>query len=231
MRLRRSLAHAFMTAALMISERRCPSERHFASSSSMRAAVRASFAANVLLREVRCRVTGVSEQRHLRASHIKPWRSSTDSERLNGANGLLLSPHIDHLFDQGLLTFTADQRLLVVPEVEHKLVDAWGIDLQRTGRSVLPRTIGVSRLSLHQRLQEGLAWRLATSEEPQCSTVALSSPPPPSPLLCPLALSRRPARSAELLIQRTVKPVVISDYSGFEFTNGGPENCVSAPFG
>ena len=35
-------------------------------------------------------------------------------------------------------------------------------------------------------------------------------------------------RSAELLIQRTVKPVVISDYSGFEFMNCGPENCVSA---
>jgi N4-(beta-N-acetylglucosaminyl)-L-asparaginase len=37
-------------------------------------------------------------------------------------------------------------------------------------------------------------------------------------------------RSAELLIQRTVKPVVISDYSGFEFTNSGPENCVSRAF-
>jgi N4-(beta-N-acetylglucosaminyl)-L-asparaginase len=39
-----------------------------------------------------------------------------------------------------------------------------------------------------------------------------------------------PARSAELLIQRTVKPVVISDYSGFQFTNSGPENCVSRAF-
>ncbi len=37
-------------------------------------------------------------------------------------------------------------------------------------------------------------------------------------------------RSAELLIQRTVKPVVISDYSGFQFTNGGSENCVTRAF-
>ena len=37
-------------------------------------------------------------------------------------------------------------------------------------------------------------------------------------------------RSAELLIQRTVKPVVISDYSGFQFTNSGPENCVTRAF-
>ena len=34
------------------------------------------------------------------------------------------------------------------------------------------------------------------------------------------------ARSAELWIQRAVKPLVISDYSGFEFKNGGKENAV-----
>ncbi len=44
------------------------------------------------------------------------------------------------------------------------------------------------------------------------------------------ALTAAPARSAELLLQRTVKPVVIADYSGFEFTNAGPENCVSRAF-
>lgn len=38
------------------------------------------------------------------------------------------------------------------------------------------------------------------------------------------------ARSAEILIQRTVRPVVISDYSGWEFTNGGTENAVSRAF-
>jgi N4-(beta-N-acetylglucosaminyl)-L-asparaginase len=37
-------------------------------------------------------------------------------------------------------------------------------------------------------------------------------------------------RSAELLIQRTVRPVVISDYSGFEFKNGGTENAVERAF-
>ncbi|MGD9932854.1 MAG: isoaspartyl peptidase/L-asparaginase, partial [Dehalococcoidia bacterium] len=37
-------------------------------------------------------------------------------------------------------------------------------------------------------------------------------------------------RSAELLIQRTVTPVVISDFSGFQFTNSGPENCVTRAF-
>lgn len=37
-------------------------------------------------------------------------------------------------------------------------------------------------------------------------------------------------RSATLWLQRTVRPVVIADYSGFEFTNGGPENAVARAF-
>jgi hypothetical protein len=72
-------------------------------------------------------VTLVDDPRHLKASHIKPWRDATDGERLDGSNGFLLSPHIDHLFDQGYLTFSPDQRLLVVPDVEDSLIDAWGI--------------------------------------------------------------------------------------------------------
>jgi putative restriction endonuclease len=86
------------------------------------------FRANVLLREQCCRVTRVNEPRHLKASHVKPWRDATDAERLDGANGLLLSPHIDHLFDEGYITFSSSQELLIVPEVRDKLLDAWGID-------------------------------------------------------------------------------------------------------
>jgi putative restriction endonuclease len=86
------------------------------------------FRANVLLREEFCRVTRVNEPRHLKASHIKPWRDATDRERLDGANGLLLSPHIDHLFDEGYITFSSTQELIIVPEVRNKLLDAWGID-------------------------------------------------------------------------------------------------------
>jgi hypothetical protein len=41
-----------------------------------------------------CRLTGVRDRAHLRASHIKPWKDSTDRERLDGNNGLLLAPHI-----------------------------------------------------------------------------------------------------------------------------------------
>ena len=86
------------------------------------------FRANVLLRESSCRVTRVDDSRHLKASHIKPWRDAADAERLDGSNGLLLSPHIDHLFDGGYITFSTDQSLVIVPEVRDSLLDAWGID-------------------------------------------------------------------------------------------------------
>jgi hypothetical protein len=69
--------------------------------------------------EARCRVTGVSNPEHLRASHCKPWRDSTNEERLNGENGLLLTPSIDHLFDRGFISFENNGTLLVSP-VAHK---------------------------------------------------------------------------------------------------------------
>ena len=31
---------------------------------------------------------------------VKPWKDSTDYEKLDGDNGLLLAPHVDHLFDR-----------------------------------------------------------------------------------------------------------------------------------
>jgi putative restriction endonuclease len=86
------------------------------------------FRSNVLLAETSCRVTRVSDPKHLRASHIKPWREASNSERLSGNNGLLLSPHIDHLFDQGYISFSNTEQLLVVPEVRDNLLDKWGID-------------------------------------------------------------------------------------------------------
>jgi putative restriction endonuclease len=87
------------------------------------------FKRNVMLHENSCRVTNVSDIRHLRASHIKPWRMSDDREKLSGSNGLLLSPHIDHLFDQGWISFGEKEEILVSSKITIGLTDAWGIDL------------------------------------------------------------------------------------------------------
>lgn len=60
-----------------------------------------------------CAVTGVSLRQVLRASHIKPWRTSDDTERLDPHNGLLLVSNLDCLFDRGLISFAKDGTLLV----------------------------------------------------------------------------------------------------------------------
>lgn len=60
-----------------------------------------------------CRVTRVDRPEHLIASHIKPWKVSDNKERLDGENGLLLTPSIDHLFDHGYISFRDNGDLLV----------------------------------------------------------------------------------------------------------------------
>jgi len=53
------------------------------------------------------------EASHTRASHIKPWASSTDNERLDIQNGLLLCPNHDYLFDKGLITIKETGEILI----------------------------------------------------------------------------------------------------------------------
>ena len=85
------------------------------------------FRANVLQLEPRCRLTGVTDPNHLRASHIKPWKDSSNSERLSCNNGLMLAPHMDHLFDEGYISFTDVGDLLVSKECPLPVLAAWGV--------------------------------------------------------------------------------------------------------
>jgi hypothetical protein len=86
------------------------------------------FKANVRLVETFCRVTKVANSKHLVASHIKPWSKSTDVEKLSGYNGLLLSPHIDHLFDKGFISFEPKGNLIISSHLEPSVLDKWQID-------------------------------------------------------------------------------------------------------
>lgn len=54
----------------------------------------------------------------LRASHAKPWKHASDTERLDPFNGLLLAVRYDALFDKGLIAFDDDGRLLVSPGID-----------------------------------------------------------------------------------------------------------------
>ena len=89
------------------------------------------FRANVEQIEPKCRVTGLLDRRHLRARHIKPWCICDDREMLDGFNGLLLSPHVDHLFDRGYVSFSDFGDLLVSKELNQAVLMSWGIALPR----------------------------------------------------------------------------------------------------
>ena len=66
------------------------------------------FRSNLIALWGSCSVTGYPGTTMLLASHIKPWSSSTNHERLDANNGLLLTPNLDRAFDLGLLTFNSD---------------------------------------------------------------------------------------------------------------------------
>jgi hypothetical protein len=86
------------------------------------------FRNRVRMIEKSCRVTGVTAETLLIASHIKAWRDSDNQERLDGNNGLFLSPHIDKLFDSGFISFAKSGSLLVSPLLDHDVLAKWSID-------------------------------------------------------------------------------------------------------
>jgi putative restriction endonuclease len=83
--------------------------------------------------EKACRLTGVTQKNHLIASHIKPWAISNNSERLDGNNGLLLAPHVDHLFDKGYISFEDSGDIIVSPRLDYSVMTSWGLLLKNAG--------------------------------------------------------------------------------------------------
>lgn len=90
------------------------------------------FRQNVQKVESACRVTRVDRLEHLIASHAKPWRDCENAERLDGENGLLLTPSIDHLFDKGFISFEGNGRLIVSPVAHAPSLARMGIASQRS---------------------------------------------------------------------------------------------------
>lgn len=72
----------------------------------------------------KCALKGIDIKEILVASHIKAWKDcETTSERLDGANGVLLSPNIDKLFDRYLITFIKKNRtfeLKISPKISYE---------------------------------------------------------------------------------------------------------------
>ena len=86
------------------------------------------FRDNVRSIERACRITHVERMEHLIASHIQPWRDSGNEARLDGENGLLLTPTVDHLFDKGFISFENTGQLIVSPVADPVSLRRMGID-------------------------------------------------------------------------------------------------------
>ncbi|MCJ8162317.1 HNH endonuclease [Acinetobacter zhairhuonensis] len=78
-----------------------------------------------------CLLTGIKHESLLLASHIKPWSESTNDERIDARNGLLLSALMDKLFDRYFITFEPKSLRLIMCNdplihdiiINHQLLD------------------------------------------------------------------------------------------------------------
>ena len=76
----------------------------------------------------KCAVTGAELKEILIASHIVPWKDSTDEERRDVNNGILLSPTYDAFFDKHLISFDDSGSIIISSKIKN-LVNILGIDL------------------------------------------------------------------------------------------------------
>ncbi len=75
----------------------------------------------------KCAATGYDDTRILIASHIHPWKDSTDEQRLDVDNGILLSPDFDALFDKHCISFDRSGKIVLSSEFETKSYRSLGI--------------------------------------------------------------------------------------------------------
>ena len=88
-----------------------------------------------------CAVTGCDVSQILIASHIVPWSEASDQERMDVYNGLLLTPNVDRLFDQYLISFDESGLIQIAPSLSKESLIALGIDSQLKLSKVAPEHI------------------------------------------------------------------------------------------
>ena len=77
--------------------------------------------------EHQCALCGIDLPGLLRASHSKPGKDSTDEERLNPYNGLLLCCNHDALYDQGYIAFDGTGKIHISSEINSADYEKYGI--------------------------------------------------------------------------------------------------------
>lgn len=86
------------------------------------------FRERIIQKYQKCILSGIEDNRLLIASHIKPWRSSNNIERLSSENGLLLSPLYDKLFDIGLITFNKNMNVIISNKLNNNDINKLSIE-------------------------------------------------------------------------------------------------------
>lgn len=105
-----------------------------------------------------CAVSGYPYCRFLVASHIKPWSKSSNPERLDSFNGLLLLPNLDKIFDLGYITFEESGAIRVSEAIER------------------PSLLGISRdlkIDLKENHQEYMTYHREQKYEQQQKVLAI----------------------------------------------------------
>lgn len=78
----------------------------------------------------KCALCNIELPALLRASHAKPWKDSTDDERLNPYNGLLLCCNHDALYDAGYIAFDGTGKIHISSDIEEADYEKYGIHLK-----------------------------------------------------------------------------------------------------
>lgn len=76
----------------------------------------------------KCAVTGNGIQSILKASHIVSWKNASDEEKLDIANGILLCPLYDKLFDKHLISFDEEGYIIFSDKLLDEDINALGIN-------------------------------------------------------------------------------------------------------
>lgn len=79
-----------------------------------------SFFRNVVLSSYgsTCCITGICTPKLLIASHIKPWKNSTATEKTDPRNGVCLNALHDKAFDQGYITIRKDYTIVISKQLK-----------------------------------------------------------------------------------------------------------------
>lgn len=75
-----------------------------------------------------CQICGLKKKELLIVSHIKPWSKSSETERVDPDNVMLLCPNHDSLFDKGYISFSENGNVLLSSNITEEELLLMNVD-------------------------------------------------------------------------------------------------------